>query len=79
MGGLRPGAPGYAKPNFPKPVTEFSESLFQCGAIQVNVPCISRGVEPEQRRLQPTASARLIGQIAKMTFGKLCSRRAAST
>ena len=32
------------------PVTEFSESLLQCGAIQVNVPCISRGMELEKRR-----------------------------
>ena len=27
----------------------------------------------EKRRVQPTASIRLIGQVAKMTFGKLCS------
>ena len=29
----------------------------------------------EKRRLQPTASVRLVDQSAKMTFGKLCNAR----
>ena len=37
------------------PVTEFSESLFQCGANQANVPCISRSMELEKHR-EPQAA-----------------------
>lgn len=30
--------------------TAFSESLLQCGAVQVNVPCIAKGMELESHK-----------------------------